>query len=31
VQVSGPMATIVDPAALAARARVGREIPDPMA
>jgi CRP/FNR family transcriptional regulator, dissimilatory nitrate respiration regulator len=31
VQVSGPIATIVDPAALAARARVGRKIPDPMA
>jgi CRP-like cAMP-binding protein len=31
VQVSGPMATILDPAALAARARAGREIPDPMA
>ena len=31
VQVSGPMATILDPAALAARARAGREVPDPMA
>jgi CRP-like cAMP-binding protein len=31
VQVSVPMATILDPAALAARARAGREVPDPMA
>jgi len=31
VQVNGPMATLLDPAGLAARARAGREIPDPMA
>jgi len=31
VRISGPMATVLDPVALAERARAGREIADPMA